>query len=169
MKFHGAILAAALALAAADAAAQGVKVGVVNLARIEAQSAVAKRAAESLKTEFEPRNRQIQELQKKIAAGRGRLKKEGDKMPAAERQALERELSGMMRQSDQMVLAMRDDYELRRKELGAKVVEDARAAIHAVAEAGKYDLILQEAAFVRPSVDITDLVLKEMAKRGGSR
>ena len=47
--------------------------------------------------------------------------------------------------------------------------EEATAAIKAVAEAGKYDLILQQATYARPGIDITDQVLKEMAKRAGGK
>ena len=156
-----------LMVGTASAAAQGVKVGVVSLPRIESQSVNAQRAAEALRAEFEPRNRQIEELQKKIAAAQNRFQKEGEKLPLAERQALGRDISSMMRQSDQMLRALTDEYELRRKELIVKVIEEARVAIKAVAEAGKFDLILQEAAFARPGIDITDQVLKEMAKRTG--
>lgn len=167
MKIFPAFLVAALVLAvgAGSAAAQGVKVGVVNLARIEKESVAGKKANNTLVAEFEPRSRQIEEFQKKITAAQNRLQKEGEKLPPQERQAREREISSMMRQSDQMLRALTDDLELRKRELGVKVVEETNAAIKAVAEAGKYDLILQDAAFARPSVDITDQVLKEIAKR----
>jgi outer membrane protein len=169
MKSLFVVLTTALTLFATGAAAQSVKVGVVNLARLESQSASVKRAIEALTAEFEPRNRQIEAFQKKIAAAQARLEKEGKKMSLSEQQALQREISGMMRKSDQMLGALKDEYDLRRRELAIRFIEEARAAIKTVAEAGKFDLILQEAAFARPSVDITDQVLKEMAKRGGGR
>lgn len=169
MKSFSILLMVALTLFVAGAAAQSVKVGVVNLSRIEKESVSARRANDALVAEFEPRNRQIEEFQGKIAAARNRLKQEGEKLSAVERQAREREVSSMMRQSDQMLRALTEELELRRRELVVKVIEEARAAIKAVAEAGKFDLVLQEAVFARPSVDITDQVLKEMAKRGGGR
>ena len=169
MKLRSILLMTVVALLPAAAGAQGVKVGVVNLARIEAQSPSVQRAIAALNAEFEPRNNQLAELQKKIAATQARLQKEGDRMPLAERQSTEREVAGMMRQSNQTVIALRDEYEFRRKELLGKLVADARAAIEAVAQAGKFDLILQEAAFARDSIDITDQVLKEMARREGGR
>ena len=165
MNIPAVLLVCVSMLAAAGAAAQSVKVGVVNLARLERESEPSKRMIAALVAEFEPRNKQIAEFQKKITAIQERLKNDGGKMPAAERQALEREVSGMMRNSDQMLQALTDELEARRKESVVKVVEETRAAIKVVAEAGKFDLVLQDAAFARPSVDITDLVLKEMAKR----
>jgi outer membrane protein len=165
MKIPVALIACALVFGAAGAAAQSVKVGVVSLVRIERESAGARRIPETLKAEFESRNRQIQEFQKKIAAAQNRLQKEGETMSPSEREAMRREIAGMMRKSDQTLQALTEEYEMRRRELVVKVLEEARASIKAVAEAGKFDLILAEAAFARPAVDITDQVLKEMAKR----
>jgi outer membrane protein len=168
MKIATACLAGLL-FVAAGAAAQSAKVGVVNLARIERESPSARRAIEALDAEFAPRNRQLQEFQKEIAAARNRLAKEADTMAPSERDALGREVSGMMQKSDQTLRALKEDYTVRRRELAVKVLLEAQVAIKTVAEAGQYDLILPEAAFARSSVDITDLVLKEMANRAGGR
>ena len=169
MKLSVALLASVLVLGAAGAAAQNVRIGVVDLTRIEKESAIARRSNDALIAEFEPRNKQIEEFQKKIAAAQARFKQDEAKLSAAERQEQAREISGMMRQSDQMLRAMTEELELRRRELGTKIALEVREAIKTVAEAGKFDLILQEAAFARPSADITDQVLKEMARRGGGR
>lgn len=168
-KFHAALVVVTMILAAAGAAAQGVKVGYVNPLRIEKESAPAQRAIASLNEEFEPRNQQIQALQREITAGRERLGSEGPTMPPAERQALERELAAMMRKSDQMVLAAKEDYDLRRREVGIRLLDEFNAAIKSIAEKGKYDLIVQDAMFARAGIDITDQVLKEIARRSGGR
>ena len=104
-------------------------------------------------------------MQQRIQAAREQFEKDRGQMPAAEAQAKGREIGDMMRQSDQMLRGMTEELQLRRRELGAKIALEAREAIKTVAEAGKFDLILQEAAFARPSADITDQVLKEMARR----
>ena len=150
----------------APALAQGVKVGYVSLARIEKESAAALRSIESLKQVFEPRAEQIRALQKRIAAAQAQLENERAKLPAADAQARQRELTDMMRQSDQMVLDYTEDLERQRGELRARLIQEVRAAIKAVGDEGKYDLILQEAAFAHPAIDVTDQVLKAMAKPG---
>jgi outer membrane protein len=158
------VIAGALVLAAADAAAQSVKVGYVNLARIEKESASFARSMKSLNEEFEPRTRQLQEFQKRIAAARAQFESEQAKLAPAEAQARTREIESMMRESDQNVLRVSEDYELRRRQLRAKLLEDVRGAIKIIVSAGKYDVILQEAVFAGPGVDVTDQVLKAMAK-----
>ena len=160
--------AGALMLAATVAVAQNVKIGFVNLVRIEKESATAQRATEALKEEFEPRNQQINELQKRIAATQGSFEKEKDQLSPADVQARSRELSDMMRQSDQMVMRLSEDFERRKRELGASIFEETQVAIKAVADAGNFDLILQDVVYARPDTDVTDLVLKEMAKRSSA-
>jgi len=84
VKACGALLAAALALAALDAAAQSVKVGYVSLARIEKESTTSQAAQATLKQEFEPRHLKLLEFQKKINAAREQFKKDRERLSAAE-------------------------------------------------------------------------------------
>ena len=165
----GSVLAGALMLGAACAAAQGTRIGYVNTARLESEAPQFVRALEAMKKEFQPREQQAQELQKQIAAEQARFEKEQAKLPPAEQQSRRNALANMMRKSDQLVMALTEDIERRKIERSTKLYEEAAAVIKAVAEAGKYDLILQQATYARPGIDITDQVLKEMAKRAGGK
>lgn len=149
---------------AMPAAAQTLKIGYVNMVRIEQESPTTARSVETLKREFEPRREQIQELQKRIVATREQFEREQDKLPPADAQARGREIGDMMRQSDQMVLRFQEELEQRRRELRAAFIQEVRAAIKIVGDAEKFDVILQEAVFARPAIDITDQVIKAMAK-----
>jgi outer membrane protein len=160
-------LLAVLAAASTIATAQDVKVGTIDFARIEREAPAAVRAAAILKQEFGPRTQDVQEQQKKIDSARRLFDRDKDKLGEAEAQARGREIAEMMRRSDQMVMRLSEEYEQRKRELAGKLFEETRAAIEAVAAAGKYDLILQNAAYVRPGLDITGQVLKEMSRRGG--
>ena len=157
-----------LMLATAFAAAQEMKVGYVNTNRLETESVQAKLAFEAMKKEFEPRERQVVELQRGIKADQDRFDTGKATMPAAELKTLGSSIASRMRESDQLVMGLQGDIEQRRKERGAKLLEEAGAAIKSIAEQGKYDLIVHEAAFARATVDITNEVLKEMARRAGN-
>jgi outer membrane protein len=74
----------------------------------------------------------------------------------------------MMKKSDRMVIAMREDIQRRRNEIAVDFIKDVRAAIKAVAEAGNFDLVVQEAKFTSSRIDITDKVLAEMARQAGA-
>ena len=162
------ISGAVLMLAAAFASAQELKIGYVNTTRIEAESVQAKLALEAMRKEFEPREKQIVEMQKLIKADQERFEKGRTTMPAAELKTLGSSIASRMRESDQLVYDLQADIEERRRERAAKLFDEARAVITSIAEQGKYDLIVHEAAFARPAVDITSQVLKEMARRAGN-
>lgn len=147
---------------ALPAAAQSIKIGYVNLARIEQESKSFASALKALNDEFEPRTRQLQEFQKRIEAARAQFEKDQPTLNPSEAQARVREIEGMMRESDQNVMRVSEEFELRRRQLRAKLFDDLRGAIKTVVANGKYDVILQEAVYVSPGTDVTGEVLKAM-------
>ena len=159
------LVATMLALAMAPAAAQGTKIGFVNPVRVENESLPFKRAMEALKKEFEPRTKPVVELQKQITDEKQRYEREEPKLSPSDRIARQSALSQMMRKSDQLVEAITEDFERRKAERAVKLLAEVNAVIKAVAEAGKYDLIVQQATFAGKGVDITDQVIKELEKR----
>ena len=166
---HRLLCACLLALGVTAAVAQETRIGYIDTRRIERESVPFVRALETMKKEFAPREQQIIELQKQITADKERFDKEREKLPQAELTSRATAFSNAMRKSDQMTLALTEDIERRRREILAKLFSEATAAVKAVAEAGKYDLVLQQATYIRPGIDITDQVLKEMAKRTGGK
>jgi outer membrane protein len=57
----------------------------------------------------------------------------------------------------------REDLNMRRNQELAALFERADKVIKQIADAEKYDLILQEAVYRSPRIDITDRVLKALA------
>jgi outer membrane protein len=163
------LVAAALVLAAAPAAAQGTKIGFVNPSRVENEAVPFVRALEALKKEFEPRTKPVVELQKQISDEKQRYEKEEGKLSPSEKIARQSALSQLMRKSDQMVEAITEDFERRKAERAVKLLAEVNAVIRAVAEAGKFDLIVQQATFAGKGIDITDQVIQELAKRSGGK
>ena len=62
-----------------------------------------------------------------------------------------------------------EEVEARKRETFGGFVTEINAAIKTVAEAGKYDLIVQQAVYNAPQFDITEQVMKEIAKRTGGK
>jgi outer membrane protein len=162
------LFAAAVTLGAGVAAAQPVKIGIINMIRIEKESAIAIRAEEILKQEFESRRLQTEEQTKRAEAASERLKREYAKLAPTDARAREREVTEMLRKAEQARLRFVEELETRKRELRARFAQEADASIKVVAEAGNFDLIVHKAAFARPAVDVTPLVLKEMAKRSSA-
>jgi outer membrane protein len=85
-------------------------------------------------------------------------------MSESERRAKEQELARMSLDFQRMQREYREDLNLRRNQELAALFERANRVIKQIAESEKFDLILQEAVYRNPRIDITDKVLKALAE-----
>ncbi len=152
------VLSSAAAVQAAD-----LRIGFIDQERITRESAPAERASKQLEKEFAPRAQELQRRESQIKALQAQLEKDAMTMGESERRSREQELGRQTLDFQRMQREYREDLNLRRnQELGA-LFERANRVIRQIAEAEKYDLILQEAVYRNPKIDITDRVLKVLA------
>ena len=90
------------------------------------------------------------------------LEKDSNKADADQR-GKERELANLNVNLQRLQREFREDLNLRKNEELAQVLARADKAIQAIAEKEKFDLILQEAVYRNPQIDITDKVLQYLA------
>jgi outer membrane protein len=166
-KFFNAMLSLML-LVAASAIAQPLKIGFINGFRIESESELTKRAIEQIKKEFASREQQLQDLQKQGLDLKAEFDRDGEKMKPADRQVKEKRLAALSQQFEQMQRSYAEDMELRQREARARIIVEINAVVNSIAEADKFDLILQQAIFATGQVDLTDRVIKEMATRAAA-
>ena len=149
-------------------AAQGFKIGYVNGFRLQNESALTAPEIERMKKEFAAREQQLQELQKQGMDLQAELEKDGLTMQPSDKQSKEKRLAAVAKQFDQLQRGVAEDLESRKNEARARFVAETNAIIKTIAEAGQYDLILEQAVYGSNQIDITDEVLKEMAKRAAA-
>jgi outer membrane protein len=89
-------------------------------------------------------------------------------MSIGERQAKEKRIAAMLQQYQQMQRSMAEDFEVRKRESFGGFLAEVNEIIKNIAEAGKYDLILQQAVYNSTQTDITEEVMKEIAKRSAA-
>lgn len=154
-----------LVLMGNHAVAQALKIGYVDSVRLERESALAKQAIDEIKKDFASRAQQLQDVQKQGSDLQGELEKEGARMTPAVKQAKEQRLAALAQQYEQMQRSFAEDVDARQRDAQVRVVTEFNAVIKSIAEAGKFDLVLQQAIYSSGQVDITDQVLTEMAKR----
>jgi outer membrane protein len=152
-----------LALSVTQAVATDFRIGVVDTERILRESAPALKAEKKIEKEFATRDQEIQKLSQQAKDIQAFLEKEGVTLPDAEHRNKERELANLTVNLQRMQREFREDLNLRKNEELVIVLERANKAIQAIAEADKYDLILQEAVYRNPKIDITEKVLKYLA------
>ena len=153
----------AVLLSAGMALAADFKVGVVDTERVLRESAPAMKAESKIEKEFSGRDQEIKKLMKQVKDLQGLLDKEDGKLSDIDHRNKERELTAMNLDLQRMQREFREDLNLRKNEELAVVLEQANKAIQAIAETEKFDLILQEAVYRNPKIDITDMVIKHLA------
>jgi outer membrane protein len=139
------LLAAMLvAGAASTASAQELKIGYVNSDRVLREAVPAKAASD-------------------------KLDKDAPTLAEAERTRRQRELVDQDRELQRRRREFQEDLSQRKNEELATVVERTNRVIKQIFETEKYDLILQEAVFWSPKVDITDKVIKALNAQSGGK
>jgi outer membrane protein len=157
-----AAMVAAVSLAA-HAQAADLKIGFIDADRINRESAPAERATKKLEKEFAPREQELRKLEQQIKALQAQLEKDGLTMTEGDRRGKEQELGRQTREFQRLQREFREDLNLRRNEELAALFERANRVIKQIAETEKFDLILQEAVYRSPRLDITEKVIKALA------
>ena len=148
-----------------QAGAAEFKIGFVNTERVFREAAPAVKAQKKLEKEFAARDQELQKMTKQAKDLQTYLEKEGVTISDAERRNKERDLANLNRDFQRLQREFREDLNLRRNEELAQVQERANKVIQSIAEAEKFDLILQEAVYASPRIDITDKVLKSLTEK----
>ena len=137
-----------------NAMAENMKFGYVNAARVYSESQTAQQIEQNLQKEFANQQQKINALQQENNQIREKLV--SGSLKANDKQKLEPKLV----QNRMAVAKFLEDYNLRRNEEFAALQQNANAIVRRLAEQEHFDLIVQEAVFVRAQYDITERVIK---------
>ena len=160
--------AALLALAALGAQAQELKIGYVNADRVLRDATPAKAAQTKLEAEFGKREKELADMANKLKAAGEKLDKDAPTLAESERNRRQRELVEQNRDFDRKRREFQEDLTQRKNEELASVVERANKVMKQIFDSEKYDLIIQEAVFAGPKIDITDKVIKALNAQSGN-
>ncbi|TXI75514.1 MAG: OmpH family outer membrane protein [Dechloromonas sp.] len=152
------------ALCVTGVAAAELKVGYVNTQRIFRDAPAAQKAAKKLEGEFAKRDQELQRMAKQLQGLQENLEKNAVTMAESERRSKEKEFGDLSREFQRKQREFREVLNLRQNEENAAVIEKANRAIKQIAEADKFDLILQDVVWVSPRLDITERVIKALAE-----
>ena len=157
-----AMAVAALLVAAPLAYAQDLKVGVVNSDRLLRDSQPARAAMQKLEAEFSKRDKELQDMGARLKSSAERFEKDGPVMSETDRVRRQRELAEMDREFQRKQREFREDFNQRRNEELQGLLERTNRIIRQIAEQEKFDLIVQEAVYFNPRIDMTERVLRAL-------
>ena len=164
--FTLALLLSALAVASPALQAQEFKAGFVNTDRIFREATTAKAAQSKLEQEFSRREKELIESGNALKSPTEKFEREAPTMAESQRTTRQRQLVDQDREFQRKRREFQEDLNVRKNEELAQVLERANKVVKQVAEAEKYDVILQEAVYINPKHDITDRVIKALNAAG---
>ena len=152
---------------AAPAQAQEFKAGFVNTDRIFREASTAKAAQAKLEQEFSRREKELVDLGNTLKTATDKFEREAPTMAESQRTTRQRQLVDQDRDFQRKRREFQEDLSARKNEELSQVLERANKVVKQVAEAEKYDVILQEAVYINPKPDSTDKVIKARTASSG--
>ena len=149
-----------VAVLAAPAMAQEAKIGFINTDRLLRESTAAKQAQSKLESEFSRREKDLTAAGDALKTASDRFERDAPTLSDSQRSTRQRQLADQDRDYQRKRREFQEDLNLRKNEELAQVLDRANRVVKQVAEAEKYDVILQEAVYINPRLDITEKVIK---------
>ncbi len=140
--------------------AQEFRIGFVSTDRIFKEAATAKAAQTKLEQEFSKREKELVDAGATLKTQADKFEREAPTLAEGQRVMRQKQLVDQDREFQRKRREFQEDLNARKNEELQQVLERANKVVKQVAEAEKYDLILQEAVYVNPKLDITDKVIK---------
>ena len=146
--------------------AQDFRIGFVSTDRIFKEAGTAKAAQVKLEQEFSKREKELLDQGAGLKTLSDKFEREAPTLSEAQRVARQKQLVDQDRDFQRKRREFQEDLNARKNEELQLVLERANKVVKQVAEAERYDMVLQEAVYVNPKHDITDKVLKVLNSAG---
>lgn len=154
---------ALVSVLAMPAAAQELKIGVVNVPLLMDRAPQARVAMEALEEEFQPRQREILAKQKEFEDLTTKVQRDVAVMGETERRNAEKDLRDMQREVTRLQNEFREDLNLRRNEELGKLQRALLQEVQSYAQSAGYDLVVGDGVlYASNAANITELVLQAM-------
>lgn len=163
------LIGAAAALAVLPAWADP-KIAVVNPQRLVEESPQGKAVQESMRAEFAPRQRTLQQQEATLKGKQEKLQKDGATMTDDQRVRAEKELRDGARDLQRAEQEFNDDVQARRNEELSRLQRTLLEEVRSYAKAQNYDIVLSGEAvlYSASATDITPAVLSALQARGAA-
>jgi outer membrane protein len=115
-----------------------------------------------LEQEFAKREKDLVDIGNTLKTASDKLEREAPTLSEAQRNSRQKQLVDQDRDFQRKRREFQEDLNARKNEELQQVLERANKVVKTVAEAEKYDVVLQEAVYINPKLDITEKVIKAL-------
>jgi outer membrane protein len=145
------------------------KIGVVDYGKLMEESPQAKTVVEAIRTEFTPRQRDLQNQQQALKAKEDKLQKDGATMTEDQRARTEKELRDSYRDLTRKQQEVQDDFNARRNEEMSRLQRTLIEEVRVYAKAQNFDLVIADGViYSTPTLDITPAILTALQSHAGA-
>jgi outer membrane protein len=160
-----AVLCGAAFCAVGSAQAQEAKIGYINSQRIVNEAVPYKLASAKIKADFGKRVQDLQDMDARLKGMQAKLEKDAPIMSEADRNKGQHDLVELNKEFQRKQRELQEDLTQRQNEERENVFVRVNKVITQIADAEKYDLVIQDALYHSARVDITDKVLNVLNKQ----
>ncbi len=153
-----------LAQTQAQVQAQEHRIAFFNGQRVLEESVPAKAASSKIEQEFSRRKKELDDINERLRNLVRKYEKDAPSLSETDRLRRQRELTDVDQDFNRKQRIFNEDLAQRRQEESIALGERALRIVRQIAEAEKIDIVVQDASYVNPRIDITDKVLKALAK-----
>jgi outer membrane protein len=151
-------------LAPVQAQTAASRIAWISPERIYNESRLAKLAGEKLQEEFKNREKAMNEMAGRLKSASEKLDKDAPTLGEAERVKRQRDVFELDKEYQRRQREFREDLSQRTNEERQAISEKATKIIKQLANTEGFDIVLQDAVWASPRIDITDKVLTALDK-----
>lgn len=142
------------------------KLGVVNVQSIMKQLPQSAAMVQTLNAEFKDETAEVTQLEKDIKYYQEKQKRDGALMSAKEKEDLNKQIGELFQSYQAKGQALQQKIQMRQNEETNKILALVRQAVNNIAEAEKFDIIVEQKAvvFAKPDADLTAKVVEQVSK-----
>ena len=147
-----------------------IKIGVVDYSKLMEASPQAKAAMETIRTEFAPKQRDLQTQQQTLKSREDKLQKDGATMSPEQRAKAEKDLRDAARDFQRKQSEIQDDFNARRNEETSRLQQTLINEVRTYAKAQGFDLVVADGViYANNTLDITPQILTALQSHAGAR
>lgn len=150
-------------LCAGSSYSQEIKIGFISIERMVREAPASILAGKRMETEFSSRTTELRKLSAELASKKEYMAEKGSALSDGQRRIKENELNELDLLLQRRQRTLQEDIQARQNELTTAILTKGNEAVKQVAEREKLDMVIQDAAWVSPGIDITNQVLQILA------
>lgn len=151
-------------LAPVQAQTSASRIAWISPERIYNESKLAKLAGEKLQEEFKSREKAMNEMGARLKAASEKLEAEAPSLSETDRVKRQRDVFDLDKEYQRRQREFREDLSQRTNEERQAISEKATKIIKQLAAVEGFDIVLQDAVWASPRIDITEKVLSALDK-----